>query len=240
MKPHTRNRMSALALGIAATGLLAGCGTSGSTSSSASTSSPTTSVAPPSNGAGTSTAQSMTRLTSKLAAGKSQSYMATYTIAAPNQNGTLVIERMPPSNNRIVATASGKQFAIISNATTTYVCQLSQTPPQCFSGIQDPLASLEKLVNPDQIIPALQQAAANGAANVTFSTQTIAGMASTCATITSGQTGTFCVTNQGVLASVSAANGSITLTGFTTSVLASDFAPPAGATVQSGSLGNSA
>lgn len=184
--------------------------------------------------------QSMTRLTSKLAAGKGQTYKATYAITAPNQNGTLVIERMPPSNNRIEATASGKQFAIIANAATTYVCELSLTPPQCFSGIQDPLASLEKLVNPDQIIPALQRAAANGSANVTFSSQSIAGMASTCATINSGQTGTFCVTDQGVLASVSATNGSITLTGFTTSVLASDFAPPAGASVQSGSLGNSA
>jgi len=234
MKRQPATRITALALGIAATGILAGCGSTASTSTS------TTAVTATSSGAGTGTSQSMTQLTSKLTAGKSQTYKATYAITAPNQNGTLVIERMPPSNSRIDATASGKQFAIISNASTTYVCQLSSTPPQCFSGIQDPLASLEKLVNPDQIIPALQSAAASGSANVTFSTQTIAGMASTCATVNSGQTGTFCVTNQGVLASVSASNGSITLTGFTTAVPASDFAPPAGATVQSGSLGNSA
>ena len=175
-----------------------------------------------------------------MVAGKNQTYKATYSIVASNQNGTLVVERMPPSSSRIVATLSGKTFAIIANASTTYVCELSLTPANCFSGIQDPLASLEKLVNPDQIIPALQRAAANGSSNVTFSSQTIAGNPSTCATITSGQAGTFCVTEQGVLASATASNGSITLTALSTSVLASDFAPPAGATVQSGSLGNSA
>jgi hypothetical protein len=182
----------------------------------------------------------MAHLTSRLAAGKGQTYKATYSLAASNQNGTLVIERMPPNNNLIEATVSGKQFAIIANVTTTYVCDLSRTPAQCFSGIADPLTSLEKLVNPDQIIPALQRAAATGTKNVTFSSQSVAGLASTCATITSGQSGTFCVTDQGVLASVSAANGSITLTGYTTAVLASDFTPPAGATVQSASPGNSA
>jgi glycine/serine hydroxymethyltransferase len=100
------------------------------------------------------------------------------------------------------------------------------------SGIPDPVTGVEALVDPSQVVTNLQAAAALGKRNVTFASQTIAGEPSTCATITSGRTGTYCVTDQGVLASATGANGSVTLTAFTTTVPASDFSPPAGATVE--------
>ncbi len=210
---------SVLALGLV--GLLAGCGSS--TSSPATTSAPSTTAVKASN---------LAQFKNQLTTGKSLTYKATYALTSPKVNGTFVVERMPPSSNRFDITASGQQLAIIANPTATYICDLSKTPAQCVSGIPDPLASFEKLVDPAQIIPALQQAAAAGTKSVTFSTRNVAGMAATCASVTSGQAGTFCVSNQGVLVSVSASDGSITLTGYTTSVPASDFAPPAGAAVQ--------
>ncbi len=225
MGRQSRTRVGAFALAIVAVGSLAGCSSSSSAGSS------TTSSTGSGSGTGTKHAESLARFQSQLTNGKGLTYKATYSLSAPNGNGTFVVERMPPSNNRFDVSTSGKQLAIIANSTATYICDMSKTTPQCVSGIPDPIASFEQLVDPAQIIPALQQAAANGAANVTFSSQTVYGMASPCATITSGHRGTFCITNQGLLVSVSASNGSITLTGYTTSVPASDFSPPAGAIV---------
>lgn len=217
-------QIGVIALGLGAVALLAGC------SSSPSTSSTTTSSTSSSSGSGTNGAAPLSRFQSQLTNGNALTYRATYSLNTPGTSGTFVVERMPPGNTRFDVSTSGQQLAIIANTTATYICDLSKAPTRCVTGIQDPLASFEMLVNPAQIIPSLQQAAANGTKNVTFSSQTVYGMAATCATITSGHQGTFCVTSQGLLVSVTAANGSLTLTGYTTSVPASDFSPPAGAT----------
>lgn len=227
MRRISRMRIGAIAVGVAALAMAAGC------SSSSSSGTTTTSTTGAGGGGGSGTAANLTQFESRVTNGKGLTYKATYSLSAPGESGTFVVERMPPSNNRFDVSTSGQQLAIISRSATTYVCDLSKVPPACVSGITDPLASLEKLVDPAQIIPNLQQAAAAGTTHVTFSSQTVYGMPSTCAAITSPHQGTFCVTDQGLLASVSASTGSITLTGYTTSVSASDFAPPAGATIDS-------
>lgn len=218
--------IGSIAVGIALLSVLAGCSSSSSGSSTTTSSAST-------NGTGAGSTASLTRFQAQLTSGKGLTYKATYSLTAPNGSGTFVVERMPPTSSRFDVSTSGQQIAIITSSTATYICELSKTPPQCVSGIPDPIASFEQLVDPAKIIPALQQAAARGAASVTFSTQTVLGMASTSAAIASPQRGTFCITDQGLLVSVSASNGSITLTGYSTSVPASDFSPPAGATVQS-------
>lgn len=227
MQDQHGSRFGVLILGVALVGILAGCSTSASTSST------TTSSTSTGSGTASTGAPSIARFQGELTNGESLTYEATYSLTSPNASGTFVVERMPPSSNRFDISTAGQQVAIIANATTTYICDISKTPTRCVTGIQDPIASFEHLVDPTQIIPALQQAAANGTKSVTFSTQSVYGMTATCATITSGQPGTFCVTNQGLLVSVTASNGSITLTGYTTTVPTSDFSPPAGATVSS-------
>jgi hypothetical protein len=222
-------RLGALALGIAVAALAAGCSSSSSGSTTTTKAAPATTT----TGAAGGTA-SVSNLSTRLANGKGLTYSATYTVTSPTESGTLTAERMPPGSSRFDVTFQGKQAVVINTPSTTYVCDLAKSPAECVTGAPDPAAGLEELIDPNPVISELQASAAAGRKAVTFSSQTVAGQPSTCATITSPpHPGTFCVTEQGILASVTASNGSIVLTSFTTDVPASDFAPPAGATITS-------
>jgi len=221
-------RIAMLAVTLASASLLAACSSSSSssTTTTASSSSSTT-VAASAGGS-----KDVAGFTSQLTGGRIRTYKATYSLTAPTYTGTLVVERMPVGNVRFDVSTSTQSVAVIKTSGTNYICELTKTPTTCLSGIPDPVTGVEALVDPSQVVTNLQAAAALGKRNVTFASQTIAGEPSTCATITSGRTGTYCVTDQGVLASATGANGSVTLTAFTTTVPASDFSPPAGATVE--------
>jgi hypothetical protein len=70
--------------------------------------------------------------------------------------------------------------------------------------------------------------------DVTFSTASFAGQSATCATIAAaGKNAKYCVTKQGILAYEGSSASSFTLTSYSSSPPASDFALPAGATVMS-------
>jgi hypothetical protein len=73
--------------------------------------------------------------------------------------------------------------------------------------------------------------------SATFSNQTIAGQSVQCVSgVKAGNTFKYCLTNSGVLAyaggSTATGGGAITLTSYSTSVSASDFALPPGATIE--------
>ena len=177
-----------------------------------------------------SATQGVAKLEASLSGGNTLSYKATYALVTPSLSGTLVIERMPPSSSRFAMAVSGKQLAVISTAAGTYVCDLTTPPGTCVTGKANPFAQLQKLANPTSILSNVRQAAASGTQGVAFSSQMIAGVPSTCAVIATGQKGSFCVTNQGILASTTAGGGSLTMTAYATPASAADFVPPAGST----------
>ena len=104
-------------------------------------------------------------------------------------------------------------------------------------GNSNPLAGLTQLFSPQTELAELKAIQTEAAANtsgyhISFTSETIGGVGTTCANVTG--TGTpvkYCVTKQGVLAYGSSASSTLTLTSYSTSVPSSDFALPAGATI---------
>jgi len=231
MRRQRSTNLAALAVGVATFGLLAGCSSSSTSvaTTTTTTRSPATTSSPPTGGT-VSAAQGVTKLEASLSGGKALSYKATYALVTPSLSGTLIIERMPPGSSRFQMAVSGQEIAVISTPAATYVCDLTTPPGTCVTGRSNPFAQLQKLADPGTILTQIRQAAASGTQGVTFSTRTIAGVPSTCAVISTGQKGSFCVTDQGILASATAGGGSLTLTAYSTPAPAPDLVPPAGST----------
>jgi hypothetical protein len=231
MRRQRSTNLTALAFGVATVGLLAGCSSSSTsaTTTTTTTGSPATTSLLPTGGTVSAT-QGVTKLESSLSGGNALTYKATYALVTPSLSGTLVIERMPPSSSRFEMAVSGKQVAVISTPAATYVCDLTTPPGTCLNGQTNPFAQLQKLADPTTILSHIRQAAASGTQGVTFNTQTVAGVPSTCAVIPTGQKGSFCVTDQGILASATAGDGTLTLTAYSAPAPAADFVPPTGST----------
>ena len=231
MRRQRSSKLASLTFGVATFGLLAGCSSSSTSVATTTTSqgSPATTSSLP-KGSTVSSAQGVTKLEASLSGGNALSYKATYALVAPTLNGTLIIERTPPSSSRFQMAVSGQEIAVISTPAATYICDLTTPPGTCVTGRSNPFAQLQKLADPGAILSQIRQAAASGTQGVTFSTQTIAGIPSTCAVISTGQKGSFCVTDQGILASATAGGGSLTLTAYSSPAPAADFVPPAGST----------
>jgi hypothetical protein len=175
-------------------------------------------------------------LSSAVKKAEKRTFKATYEITSSAGNQSITIEQSPPKS---VFTTS--QVSIIDNGTTTYLCTPAGGTTTCItqSGGTNPAAALEALVNPSAVIQAFKadETYVNdhiAGYKVKFSSQKFAGLASTCVTATSkGATGKYCVTNSGILAyaagSAGAGSGSVKLTSYSSTVSASDFSPPAGA-----------
>jgi hypothetical protein len=228
MRRLRSTNLAALAFGVATVGLLAGCSSS-STSSTTTTGSSTTTSSRPMGGT-MSAAQGVPKLESSLSGANALTYKASYALTAPSLSGTLVIERTPPDSSRFEMAVSGKQIAVFATPAATYICDLTTPPGTCLTGQSNPFAQLQKLVDPTTILSQIHEAAASGTQGVTFRTETIAGIPSTCAVISTGQKGSFCVTDHGILASATAGGGSLTMTTYSALAPATDFVPPAGST----------
>jgi hypothetical protein len=228
MRRRRSTNLAALAFGVTTVGLLAGCSSS-STSATTTTGGPATTTSLPTGG-GVSPAQGVTKLEKSLSGSNALTYKATYALVATSLSGTLVVERVPPGSSRFEMAVNGKQVAVISTPAATYVCDLTTPPGTCVTGQSNPFAQLQKLADPTGILTQIRRAAASGTQGVTFDTQMIAGVPSTCAVISTGQTGSFCITDQGLLASATSGGGSLTLTAYSTPAPAADFVPPAGST----------
>lgn len=209
---------------------LAGC------SSSPSSNTTTTSAGASGSGAsGGSTASQLQALTAAVQAEEHGTYKAVYTAVQNGQTQTVTFEQEPPKS--YFSTSGG---SVIDTGTTTYFCSDSSGQQACVStsGSTNPLAGLLQLFSPATAISALQQAETEAAAHiagvsVSFSSATFAGQDATCVTASNnGQSGKYCVTRSGLLAYEGANGNSFSLTSFSASVTESDFAPPAGASVQ--------
>ncbi len=145
----------------------------------------------------------------------------------------MTIEQSPPKS-----VFESKGGSVIDTGTATYFCSTTSTPATCISeGASNPLASLVALFSPATVLAGLKEAQAEADAhaagyNLSFSSGSYAGQSTTCANISgAGNTAKYCVTKQGILAYVSSNGGTFSLTSYSSSPPAGDFAIPAGATV---------
>jgi hypothetical protein len=168
-------------------------------------------------------------------AAEKTTFKAVYTItgAGAESNQTVTIEQSPPKS--LFSTSNGSD---INTGTTSYFCSTASGAATCYSTTtSNPLASLAALFSPATALTELKAAQTEAAAraagySASFSTQSFAGQSSTCASFaTAGQSVKYCVTKQGVLAYSGSGASSFTLTSYSSSVPASDFALPSGATV---------
>jgi hypothetical protein len=176
-------------------------------------------------------------LSSSLAKVQKRTFKAVYTLTSSTGNETVTVEQRPPKS----LYSFGNSGSMIDTGTTTYFCSTSTGQATCIpeSGGSNPLAPLLGLFSPSTARSALQTAQAEVAAKmhgytVSFSSGTFAGQASKCASV-SGPSGSgkYCVTNSGILASLTSTSGGFRLTSYSSSVPSSDFSLPQGATIVS-------
>jgi hypothetical protein len=217
-------------------GLLAACGSSNNaattttTTVSAGTGSATTSGS--SGGGSTSALSKIEALTSSVQGSERSTFKAVYTVVNGADTETITVEQAPPKS--AISTKGGD---VIDTGTATYYCSDSGQSVCVSAGSTNPLAALTQLFSPQTELAelkAIQDEAAAGATgdHISFSSESIGGVATTCANVTGTAAPVkYCVTKQGVLAYGSSSSSTLTLTSYSTSVPSSDFALPAGAAI---------
>jgi hypothetical protein len=250
-------RLITLAVMIAVTGLcLAACSSkssgtpsaSGNSGTTTTSSSGSTGTSPPSTAnPGSSAIAKLTALTNSVDSAKHGTFKLSYAETSSTTGGssadTFTFEQMPP-NKYLFAIDGSTKATIIDTGTGTYTCVNSSGRNVCISyGTNNPFASLLSVITGETVLTefkGLQSGLAAKLAGVsaTFSTQTIAGQSVQCVSgVKGGDSFKYCLTQSGVLAysggSTATGGGAISLTSYSTSVSASDFALPAGATIES-------
>lgn len=226
----TRSRLITLSLAAAAAVALAACSSSPS-NSAAKTSTTTTQASNASSSS--SLTEKLSKLSGSLQSAESASFTAMYSATDNGETETLTFAQDPPKS---LFSANGGE--VVDTGTATYFCSTSGTP-SCFSSTtEDPLAPLLNILSPKTAISDLQEAESALASKVagysaSFSSATFAGQPSTCVTITqTSGTVKVCVTGTGELDYVSTSPSQVfEMTSYSTTVNASSFALPPGATV---------
>jgi len=173
-------------------------------------------------------------LSSLLKKADKATYKAQYAIVNGSTTQMLTIEQSPPKS---VFTTKGDR--VIDTGKTTYYCTTSGKATCVSSKTTNPLASLEAVFSAASVLAELQAGQAQADAhvagyNITFTSGSYAGQSASCANLsTSAESVKYCVTQQGIVAFVSSLSATFTLTSYSSSPPASDFALPAGATVTS-------
>ena len=209
------------AVGVAALAVvIAGCSSSSkSSSSSSSSSSGGSSSATTAGGSGSGgVSGKISSITESINGAKNATFKAVYTETAGGQQQTITIEQAPPNS---LLSSGGSRIITTSSGTTA--CQTGAGCTPLPAGTPNPSAALAQAFSPTAALTAIQAAA--NQPGVTVDTETIAGQSSTCVSVTAGgQNAKYCVTDSGILASESTTGASFTLTSYSTTVPASDFA----------------
>jgi hypothetical protein len=236
--PFTRpsRRTTALVGLLLLSGLLAACGSSNNgASSTTTTTSPTATGSATTTGSASGATSALSKiqaLTSSVQGSEKSTFKAVYTVVNGANTETITVEQAPPKS-----ALSTKGGAFIDTGTASYYCSDS-APATCLNaGTTNPLAALTQLFSPkteEAELKAIQAEASADASgyHISFTSETFGGVGTTCANVTGTTTPVkYCVTKEGVLAYGSSASSTLTLTSYSTSVPASDFALPAGATI---------
>lgn len=234
--------LAVLALGAAA----CSSSSSSSTTTTVAASGSTTSTTAASGGSSTTSSTgasgtaSLSELESKLSAGQTATYLATYSVqgttSGKSENGTFTLAH-DGSSSLIGFAGATSTFEEIKVGSTVYLCTKASASWQCFSGAEAAtlgasVTAVASIYGSGAALDLLKADAA--AAGATESSSTFAGQPVTCLTFpnkaTSG-TATVCVTSNGVLAEEKATtptgNVLVTLKSFSSSVPSSEFTPPA-------------
>ena len=212
------------------------------TTAAPSSSTTATTAAPSSSTTTTlSTGLSGSNLLSKFKSGEHATFIATYKITSGGSKSltSLTIAEEPPDSLFGGTTASGS-FKLITLGTKSYICSggAGGTGATCFSaGAEASLADVFALYEPNYYLPYFQAAAKAAGAQVSYSSKSVNGFSLSCVAVAGATnekgTGTFCVTDQGVLGYVSwtgataASAGSFEITSFSTTVPSGEFTLPA-------------
>jgi hypothetical protein len=206
---------------------LSACGGSGSSSTKAKSTSGST-AAGASASADSDAAKQIDDLTASAEGASKATFKAVYTTNGTGTSSTVTIEQKPPKSVFI----SGDS-AVIYDGKTTYICSTSgQKTCITQSGASNPLAGIATLFSPATAITAMKQAHSAVAAklagyNVSFSSETFGGQASSCMTVNAqGQAGKYCVTKSGILAYSGTDASNFQLTSYSSDVPDSDFDIP--------------
>jgi hypothetical protein len=231
---------------------------SSSTSTGTTTTSPQTGSTPTTGGSGSTTptttatnttkpgnsGASLSQFGSKLAAGQSATFVATYkvsgTSAGHSESGTFTIAH-DGSSSLFAITESKGAFEEIGVSGKATFCAKQTGKWICFGGALSKTfgASLDPFIN---LYSAKAQAAVlkteeAGAYDVTTSSKNIAGQSANCITYhshTDNAQGTICVTSQGVMAeafgSSTSGTWTLTLSSFSSNVPSNEFTLPAAVT----------
>jgi hypothetical protein len=195
---------------------IAGCSSSSKSSSSASSSSASSNTTSGSGSGGASS--QISSIATAINGAKNATFKAVYTETAGGTTQTVTLEQAPP--NSLFASGGSR---VITTASGTFACQTGAGCTALPAGVPNPSAALAAAFSPSAALTAIQAAA--NQPGVTVDSETFAGQASTCVSYSAaGQTAKYCVTNSGVLASESTTGVSFTLTTYTATVPASDFA----------------
>ncbi len=189
----------------------------------------------PSPVAGSDVSGKIGSFTGSIASGKNATFKATYASNGGGSSQNITIEQQPPASAVITSTGS-----FISDGTKSYFCSTSSGATVCITAAAgtNPASAIVQAFSPDTVLGTIHGVEAMIAAkaagvNVSFSTQTFAGQDADCMTVTqNGQTAKYCVTHSGILAYAGTDADNFQLTDFSSSVSASDFQPPPGATIQ--------
>jgi hypothetical protein len=153
---------------------------------------------------------------------------------------SLTIAQQPP-DSLFAGTSSSGTFELITLGNKSYICSgqsASGTGGICLSeGAASSEADVFAPYEPNFYLPYFQAAAKAAGAQVSYSSKSVSGLSLSCVSVTGAAgetgTGTFCVTDQGVLGYVSwtgstaSQNGSFEITSFSTTVPAGEFTLPA-------------
>jgi hypothetical protein len=179
-----------------------------------------------------SASKKLKALASGLAAEKSATFEVVYTTKTSGHAESVTFAQSPPKYLVKVGTSG----SLIYTGSETLYCTTAST---CVStgATTNPLKPLESLFSPTTAKAFFQEAEAEvgtkvAGYSVSFSTESVAGLSSQCATVSGhGQTGKYCVAKNGLLTYAGSAEGSITLTSYKSSVPSTAFTPPSGATI---------
>ena len=213
-----------------------------STTSTATSSTTTTTTAAASSTTTTSAGASGSGLLSKFQAGQQATFIATYKVTSGTSTSlTSLTIAQQGSDSLFGGTSSSGKFELVNLGKKSYICSgqtSSGTGGMCLSeGAAASEADLFKMYEPGYYLPYFQAAAKASGGQVSYSSKSVNGISLSCVSVTdpTGKTGTgtFCVTDQGVLGYVAwtgataADNGSFEITSYSTSVPASEFTLPA-------------
>ena len=210
------------------------------TTTTSAANSTTTTVANSTTTTTTSSGSSGSSLLSKFQSGEHATFIATYKITSGSSKSltSLTIAEQPPDSLFGGTTTTGT-FKLITLGTKSYICSgAAGSGAACFSeAAAGSLAGLFALYQPNYYLPYFQAAAKANGAQVSYSSKSVNGFSLSCVTVAGATnekgTGTFCVTDQGVLGYVSwtgataASAGSFEITSYSTTVPSGEFTLPA-------------